>query len=278
MPTTPPLRAKLRPGPRVVLERRPAKKKRGRRIFVGDIQGCKDELEWLLDEVDFRPGRDRLMPVGDLVNRGPKSAGVLRLLMKLDARPVLGNHDLHLLDVARGKRRRSPNDTLDKLLAAHDAPELLEWLAAQPLARIHTDLYQVHAGLHPTWTSKRAVERALTPTRGKRAEEATAFVTRARFCDAAGALPTKRVPRDTDGNPTSLRWRPWYKFYDYTLHDGRFVVYGHWAMLGIVDRAATIGLDSGCVWGGALTAYIREENQLVSVPAAHPYAGNFRPR
>jgi bis(5'-nucleosyl)-tetraphosphatase (symmetrical) len=198
--------------------------------------------------------------------------------MELDARPVLGNHDLHLLDVARGHRELGKSDTLDKLLAADDAPELLSWLAAQPLLRIHKDLYQVHAGLHPAWTSTRLVRAALELTRGARAKAATAFATRARFCDKSGALPSKSVVRNADGDPTNRRWQPWYRFYDYTRHNGRYVVYGHWAVMGVVDRAATIGLDSGCVWGGALTAYIPEERLIVSVPAQRAYAGNFRPR
>jgi len=272
------MRARLKPGPRCVQERRPAKSKGGRRIFIGDIQGCKDELETLLDEVRFKPGRDRLMPVGDLVNRGPRSLGTLRILKRLGARPVLGNHDLHLLDTACGRRKLSPSDTLDKTLAAPDAPELLSWLAAQPLVRIHKDLYQVHAALHPAWDTTAKLREALRPTRGAGAREATAFVTRARYCDAAGALPSKRVKRDSDGNPTSARWKPWYKLYDHRGHNRRYVVYGHWAVMGVVDRAATIGLDSGCVWGGALTAYIPEERQIISIQAERAYAGNFRPR
>lgn len=278
MPSQKQMRALLALGPRCVSERRPSKSKGGRRVFVGDIQGCRDELETLLDEVHFKPGRDRLLPVGDLVNRGPRSLGTLRLLKRLDARPVLGNHDLHALDSACGRRALSPSDTLDKLLAAPDAPELLAWLASQPLVRVHKDLYQVHAGLHPAWKTPSKLRAALKPQRGAAAQAATAFASRARFCDAAGQLPSKRIKRDSDGNPTSSRWKPWYKFYDHRGHDHRYVVYGHWAVMGIVDRAASIGLDSGCVWGGALTAYIPEERAIISVRAERAYAGNFRPR
>lgn len=266
---------KLTFGPRVVHERRPS---RGRRIFVGDIQGCKAELESLLAEVKFRPGRDRLLPVGDLVNRGPKSVGVLRLLKELNARPVLGNHDLHLLGVAQGKRKLSSSDTLSKVLTSSDAPELLTWLAQQPILRVHKDLYQIHAGLHPAWKTRRILEDALSPKRGANYLESTTFATRARYCNAEGDLPGKRVLRDKDGDPTNPRWRPWYEFYDPAGHNSRYVVYGHWAVMGIVDRKTTLGLDSGCVWGGDLTAYIPEEKLLVSVHASRAYSGNYRPR
>ncbi|MBC8451424.1 MAG: metallophosphoesterase, partial [Planctomycetes bacterium] len=251
---------------------------RGRRSSNGDSQCCKGELDSLLAEVKARPGRDRLLPVGDLVNRGPKSVGVLRLLKELNARPVLGNHDLHLLGVAQGKRKLSSSDTLSKVLTSSDAPELLTWLAQQPILRVHKDLYQIHAGLHPAWKTRRILEDALSPKRGANYLESTTFATRARYCNAEGDLPGKRVLRDKDGDPTNPRWRPWYEFYDPAGHNSRYVVYGHWAVMGIVDRKTTLGLDSGCVWGGDLTAYIPEEKLLVSVHASRAYSGNYRPR
>lgn len=271
----------LLPKRRLVLERRPSGS--GRRILVGDIQGCLAELEQLLSELDFRVGHDVLYPVGDLVNRGPASKETLRFLRQLEARPVLGNHDLHLLSVARGKRRLSANDTLDAVLDAPDRELLLEWLADQPLLRVHPDLYQVHAGFHPAWTNLRRLKTALHPVRGAAAKTANAYLTRVRFCDAEGVMPSKRILTDRDGNPTKTkRWKPWYHFYTpgagRSGHGGRFVVYGHWAVMGIVEREHTIGLDSGCVWGGSLTAYVPEEGLLVSVPARRAYAGSFRPR
>ena len=269
------------PQRRVVHYRRP--RGTGRRIFIGDIQGCLTELERLLREVEFKPGHDVLYPVGDLVNRGPASKEVLRLLRELDAKPVLGNHDLHLLAVARGKRRMSADDTLRDVLRAPDANLLLEWLSSQPLLRIHPDIYQVHAGFHPQWKSTSALKTAIKPIRGAAAKEANAMLTRVRFCDVDGTMPSNRIMTDVDGNPTKTkRWKPWYSFYQpgtkTTGHQRRQVVYGHWAVMGIVEREFTLGLDSGCVWGGDLSAYIPEDNLLIHVPAKRPYAGNFRPR
>lgn len=256
-----------------------APKRGGRRIFVGDIQGCCDELEWLLKEVDFRPSKDHLLPVGDLVNRGPRDADTLRLLIKVGAKPVLGNHDLHLLDTAAGRRTLSPGDTIGQVLEAPDRKLLLTWLAAQPILRIHHDHYQVHAGIHPGWQSTKALKNALAFTRGPKKALASTFCTRARHCDKTGELPSKRVKRNSNGDPLNqARWQPWYAFFDEANHAGRHVVYGHWAQMGYTERETTLGLDSGCVWGGSLTAYIQEEEALVSVPAARAYAGNFRPR
>ena len=269
--------AKLLTGPRMMVERAPARAD-ARRVFVGDIQGCRRELEQLLVDLDFRPGIDRLYPVGDLVNRGPDSLGTLRLLRELDARPVLGNHDLHLLGVAAGKRRRSKGDTLDELLEAFGRDDLLEWVAGLPLVRVHRDCYQVHAGIPPAWSTRHRLISGLAQRRGRAAEAALSFCTRARYCDSDGNLPDRRVKKDSDGNPTSGRWRPWYKFYDPAGHGGRIVVYGHWAVMGLVDRRATVGLDSGCVWGGWMTAYVPEEKRMVSMRAEAAYAGNFRPR
>ena len=271
----------LVPARRIVHERRLPRG--GRRIFVGDLQGCLGELEELLSAVHFEPGKDVLYPVGDLVNRGPASKETLRFLRHLDARPVLGNHDLHLLDVARKKRRLSKNDTLDAVLEAPDRELLLEWLAAQPLLRIHPDLYQVHAGLHPAWATTAHLKRAVQPVKGSAAKLANAFLTRVRYCDVDGNLPSKGVLTDRDGNPKKRkRWKPWYAFYapgqGRAGHGGRYVVYGHWAVMGVVETDNTIGLDSGCVWGGAMTAYVAEEETLVSVPAHRAHAGNYRPR
>lgn len=149
-----------------------------RRIFVGDVQGCRSELERLLEELAFDPARDQLRPVGDLVNRGPDNVGVLRLLMRLDAEPVLGNHDLHLLGVADGQRSQRPDDTLDDVLQADDRHELLDWLRQQPYLRVDRDLFQVHAGLHPRWRDPATVLGA----GGQRAvaDDAVRFATRVR--------------------------------------------------------------------------------------------------
>ncbi|MFN3242993.1 MAG: metallophosphoesterase [Planctomycetota bacterium] len=199
-----------------------------RRIFVGDIQGCLGPLQQLLDAVGFVLGRDRLVPVGDLVNKGPDSDGVLDLLMQLDAHPVLGNHDLHWLAKGKAKGRH------------------LAWLRAQPIVRIYDDLIAVHAGLHPAWDEQRLA--ALDP-------DDVHYAVNVRYCDEHGAQPPKDWP------PPGPPYRPWDDFYG----GSKRVVFGHWARRGLVVRPQCIGLDTGCVYGGRLTAWIAEEDRFVAV-------------
>jgi bis(5'-nucleosyl)-tetraphosphatase (symmetrical) len=234
-----------------------------RRIFIGDVQGCRTELERLLERVRFDPSADRLHPVGDLVNRGPDSLGALRLLHDLDAHAVLGNHDLHLLHVASGRRKLRTGDTLDALLAAPERAALLRWLAAQPFLRVHADLYCVHAGLHPRWADPSAELAALA---AGDSDPRIEFATRARYCDADGTRP------EHDDPPPPLPQRPWYEYYRRAAHGGRRVVYGHWAQRGLVRTDDVIGLDTGCVWGGELSAWIAEEDRIVAVRAERAYA------
>lgn len=237
--------------------------RRRRRIFIGDIQGCSTELRALLGRVGFDPRRDELHPVGDLVNRGPDSVGVLRLLRALGAGGVLGNHDRHLLRVAAGERRMKPRDTIDDVLEARDRQELVAWLAARPFVRTWSDLVLVHAGLHPRWRDPR---RALAGAGALDATPAVEFATRVRYCTARGALP------DGDGADPGPPFAPWYEFYRRKRTARRTVVFGHWAMRGLVLAPKLRGLDSGCVWGGALTAWIAEEDRIVQVPARKRYA------
>lgn len=201
----------------------------GRRIFVGDIQGCREPLERLLTAVAFAPGRDRLLPVGDLVNKGPDSPGTLALLMQLRAEPVLGNHDFHWLQ----KQPRA--DTAQRT-----------WLQGQPVVRVFDDLIMVHAGLHPAWDEAKL--RALT------ADEVN-FAVNVRYIDAHGQRPPDDWP------PPGPPFRPWDDFYT----GGKRVVFGHWARRGLVVRPQCVGLDTGCVYGGKLTAWIAEEDRLVQV-------------
>src|SRR3954466_11597537 len=123
----------------------------GRRIYIGDIQGCREELQRLLDVLHFGPG-DRLEPTGDFVNRGPDSLGTLRLLRTVDCGGVLGNHGVHALRLARGADRKGRRDTLDSLMEAPDREELLAWLAARPFVRASDDVLLVHGGLNPRWS------------------------------------------------------------------------------------------------------------------------------
>jgi len=200
-----------------------------RRIFVGDIQGCLEPLERLLRAVAFERGRDRLFPVGDLVNKGPDSPGTIDLLMELGAEAVLGNHDLHWLQKGR-------------LLE----PRRSTWLAAQPIVRVLDDLVVVHAGLHPQWDEARLLR--LGP-----AEQD--YAVNVRYCDPAGNRPAADWP------PPGPPFRPWDDFYA----GSKRVIFGHWARRGLVVRPQCVGLDTGCVYGGKLSAWIAEEDRVVQV-------------
>jgi len=234
-----------------------------RRIFVGDVQGCRAELERLLEELRFDPAADELHPVGDFVNRGPDSAGVLRLCRQLGAGGVLGNHDVLLLCVARGLRGWRKRDTAQDVLAAPDARELVEWLGARPLVRAFPDVICVHAGLDPRWQDPVAALVRLDPLRE---EPDLAFAISARYCDEHGARPASDWPAPAPP------FRPWHEFWPPGAAEKRTVVYGHWARAGLLLRPQLRGLDSGCVWGGKLSAWIAEEDRIVQVAAARAYA------
>lgn len=261
---------------------------------IGDIQGCARTLERLLARIDFSPGRDRLWLVGDLVNRGPESLAVLRWAEAFSEHLVcvLGNHDLHLLAVAAGVRRPRRGDTLDAVLAADDCEHLLGWLRRRPLAHADDMHLLVHAGLAPAWTAADALAQAAaleaglrlgdgrellaaleTPAAGawsetlagpERLSTAAAFLTRVRLIADSGA----RVD-DYKGEPAGGRHlgRPWFD------HSGRRsrstrVVCGHWAALGLCLRPDVAALDSGCVWGQALSALRLEDDALFQEPCA----------
>jgi bis(5'-nucleosyl)-tetraphosphatase (symmetrical) len=235
-----------------------------RRIFVGDVQGCREELERLLEALRFDPAADRLEPVGDLVNRGPDSLGALRLLRTLDAGGVLGNHDLHLLRCANGTRTVGERDSIQDVLAASDRDELLAWLAARPFVRCWDDVWLVHAGLHPAWSDP---ERTLAGLDPLVVDARSEFATRVRYCTADGTRPAKDWPAP------SSPFAPWY---EHRLAQRRpedaTLVFGHWARQGLVVRPGLRALDSGCVWGRELTAWIAEEDRIVQVPAARAYS------
>ena len=249
---------------------------------IGDVQGCDAELGKLLDGLHFSPDRDRLWFVGDLVNRGPASLKVLRRVRALDeaASVTLGNHDLHLLALAHGFGRKKRDDTLDDILSARDRDGLLEWLAHRPLCVEDPalNLCLVHAGLSPQWdmpTARRCArefEQALRrdPSRlfkqmyGDRpnlwdeslegAERLRYIVncfTRLRYVDAAG-----RLELDAKGSPRKAQRAsliPWFEAAGAPWRGVR-VVFGHWSTLGFFRNADVISLDTGCVWGGSLTA------------------------
>ena len=201
-----------------------------RRIFVGDIQGCLEPLEALLHACRFVPGVDVLFPLGDLVRKGPDNRGVLRRLRELDAQPVLGNHDLRWLERERD-----------------EDPESAEWLASQPVVRVMDDLIMVHAGLHPSW-SEADLERLTGPD--------IDFAVTVRYCDASGRRPPADWP------PPEEPFVAWDRHY---TGDKR-VVFGHWARRGLVVTDRVIGLDTGCVYGLQLSAWIAEEDRIIQVP------------
>ena len=232
-----------------------------RRIFIGDIQGCRDELQELLAALQFYPARDELHPVGDLVNRGPDNVGTLRLLRDLGARGVLGNHDLHLLRIAAGKRRVGDSDTIQDVLDAPDRDELLLWLADRPFVEVWDDVLCIHAGVSPAWGDPR---RALAGSDPLEPDESARFATLVRYCDPSGRLPASEEAAE------QLPFRPWFDYPRSPEVGERTVVYGHWAAMGLVLRPALRGLDSGCVWGNTLTAWIAEEDRIVQVPSQQP--------
>lgn len=246
---------------------------------IGDIQGCRRCLERLLSRIDYDAGSHRLWLVGDLVNRGPDSLGVLRYVRGLDAEVVLGNHDLHLLAVAVAARPLKRSDTFMDVLQARDCDELLEWLAHRPLVVRDDEAgwLMVHAGLPPSWDPDTAVRlareveqqlpsiyrerRVLERMYGddpERWDEALSgmarfrFIinaaTRMRFCDAQG-----RLALAYSGPPGSQAppYRPWFELWAHTSHR---VVFGHWSTLGAGDHGVAVSTDSGCVWGRKLTA------------------------
>jgi bis(5'-nucleosyl)-tetraphosphatase (symmetrical) len=247
---------------------------------VGDIQGCFDEFQGLLDKIRFDPRHDKLWCAGDLVNRGPNSLKTLRFIKKLNAVTVLGNHDLHLLASAHIPKYRKHKDTLDQVRKASDGPELLEWLRQQPLLHhdSKTGYTLIHAGLPPQWdldTAKRCANKVSKVLRSDRYIEfleamygnhpkrwsdklkgwdrlrfITNCLTRLRYCDGDG-----RVALEQKGAPGSQpkHLKPWFEWKQRKSR-GMNILFGHWSTLGAYDAPGIHALDTGCLWGGKLTA------------------------
>lgn len=254
---------------------------------IGDIQGCFDELQALLGRLDFGK-RDRLWFVGDLVNRGPKSLEVLRFVRELGSRAitVLGNHDLHLVTQHEGFERPRKDDTLDDVLAAPDRHELVDWLRKRPMMHASGQFAMVHAGLLPQWTVKRSLALASEVEGALRARNYRDFLanmygskpdkwsdklegwdrlrvivnamTRMRF-----ASPTGKMDFYAKGNAAPKGYRPWF---DLRPKEKSSLICGHWSALGLKLRPRLAALDSGCVWGGKLTALRLEDRTLYQVP------------
>jgi bis(5'-nucleosyl)-tetraphosphatase (symmetrical) len=256
---------------------------------IGDVQGCADELASLLARFEFDPARDRLWFVGDLVNRGPKSLEVLRMVRALGERAVvvLGNHDLHLVCVAEGCAKRRAGDTLEAVIAAADCRELVAWLRARPLMHAEGGYAMVHAALLPQWSVEkglalaREVERALAAPEyreflerlyGARPEQWSEglagfdrlraivnAMTRLRFC-----TPEGRMEFRAKGLAPPAGFRAWFELRP--AREAHALVCGHWSALGLKLGARLLALDSGCVWGGALSAVRLEDRALFQVP------------
>lgn len=258
------------------------------RIAIGDVQGCLQPLQELVKKIGFKADRDQLWFVGDLVNRGPDSLGVLRWVKSLgeSARVVLGNHDLHLLAVAWGRSRAvRPGDTLEAVLTAPDRDSLLEWLLNQPLAvatrgaqdaPLHRDI-MLHAGVPPQWSGDDLLRHAAEAHDALQRNPVDFFdimygnepdrwstdlagaarwrfiinaLTRMRYCDPEGRLDLRH--KGAPGSqPPNLA--PWFEIPERQSRTER-IIFGHWSTLGLLQRPELLALDTGCVWGGWLTA------------------------
>ncbi len=266
---------------------------------IGDVQGCLDPLLRLLDKLSFDASCDTLWFTGDLVNRGPESLAVLRLVRSMGKRAVvvLGNHDLHLLALANGIKpgKRSGSDTIEPILVANDRDVLLDWLRCRPLLHFDAELDYtlVHAGLPPQWNIETArmlageVEAALCSSgyrsfmlkmygdRPRRwSEKLTGIkrlrfilncLTRMRYCTRQGRLDFKRKGPPPEKHGKLL---PWFRV-PARASAGQRIVFGHWSALGRLREQDIVALDSGCVWGGQLSALrLDAPSDFVSVPCA----------
>jgi bis(5'-nucleosyl)-tetraphosphatase (symmetrical) len=260
---------------------------------VGDIQGCHQEFRQLLQVIAFDPARDRLWLVGDLVNRGPDSLSVLRTVKSFGAAAttVLGNHDLHLLIVAAGHRKPHRRDTLTAILEAPDRDGLLDWLRRRPLVVREGELLLVHAGLLPAWSAadavmlSREVESVLASSAGDaflrelygdeparwdpslagndRLRAIVNACTRLRFCSADGTMDFREKRGPAHAPPG---FAPWF------AHPARrsaasTIFCGHWSTLELMLAPNVAMLDSGCLWGGTLTAVRLDDARVFQVPS-----------
>lgn len=246
---------------------------------VGDLQGCLEPLLCLLKKVNFKPKEDQLWAAGDVVNRGPQSLETLRYVKALGPafRMVLGNHDLHLLAVARGIKHLNPKDTLQEILDASDRDELLHWLQQQPLLINAHGYVLVHAGIPPHWDlptaqlMARKVETVLhsenanlffenmygnkpsswseLQSEAEQLRTITNYFTRMRFCNTRGEL---ELETKNEEKQAPKGFAPWYKDpLRKTVNEK--IIFGHWAALnGRVSESNLYPLDTGCVWGGRL--------------------------
>ena len=264
---------------------------------IGDLQGCAHEAQVLLNRIaDDAPDGARIIFVGDLINRGPASLAALRHVAALSAasdgrvEALLGNHDLHLLAVACGAQQASGSDTLDQILAAPERDLLIDWLRHRPLAMMAQGHLLVHAGVLPQWTAQQTLALAAEVEAVLRGPGWVAFLgqmygntpdrwddsltgvarlrcivnalTRMRLCTPDGVMDFKE--KESARAPAGSNLLPWFDVPG-RRSAGTPVVFGHWSALGLLLRPDVIGLDSGCVWGGKLTAICLDERTLLEV-------------
>jgi bis(5'-nucleosyl)-tetraphosphatase (symmetrical) len=259
---------------------------------IGDLQGCYEQFRKLLDLVGFDHTKDRLWLVGDIVNRGPDSLKILRFVKGLTEAVtlVLGNHDLHLLMVAEGCSPLSRNDTIQDILSAPDREELLHWLRQQKLLHLDGNYAMVHAGLLPSWSIAEAHELANSVEATIRGEEFHEFcaqmygdqpdqwndklsgyarlrvivnaMTRIRVCTPQGKMDLKFKGLLKD---IPQGYLPWFDVPNRASGE-KTIIFGHWSALGLQLRDNLIALDSGCLWGGALSAIRLEDRKVFQVP------------
>lgn len=253
--------------------------------IIGDLQGCYDELMALLKQISYNPKKDQLWFAGDIVNRGPKSLECLEFVKSLGSKGkmVLGNHDFHLLAAYSGSPKAlAKSDTLKSILNAHNVEELIDWLRHQPLMVTHPNLpiVMVHAGIPPQWTIPEALkysqeiekilqgkhwQSALTEhIYGNKPKQWDSFLqgwdraryiinalVRMRFCSKTGRLEfDNKMP--TSNNNTA--YQPWFSHSNRKNKDYQ-IFFGHWSTLGAIDAYQVHATDTGCLWGGQLTAY-----------------------
>ena len=266
-------------------------------FVIGDLQGCHEQTLALLERIKAgNPVAPAILFAGDLINRGPQSLATLRHVRALAlANPgmvdsVLGNHDLHLLAAANGIRPVHKSDTLDEILAAPDRADLIDWLRQRPLAILRDSHLLVHAGVLPQWSVQQTLALAHeveTMLRGpdwvdflrqmygnlpnawddalRGADRLRCIInalTRLRFCTADGVMDFKMKESADAGSESGLM--PWFDVPGRRSADGT-VVFGHWSALGLMLQPNLIGLDSGCVWGGQLSAVCLQDRTLLQV-------------
>lgn len=261
---------------------------------IGDVQGCFAELQSLLEKLRFDPGGDRLWFVGDLVNRGPQSLETLRFVRSLGdcAVTVLGNHDLHLLAVAHGASRTKRRDTFGDVLGAPDRDELLDWLRRCPLLHHGGGFYLIHAGLPPQWSVADAERYAAEVQAVLGSENFSEFfrymygdqpdlwsdelqgwerlrfitncLTRLRYCERNGRIDYRQKGPPGSQPPHLV---PWFEAPG-RRSTGANIVFGHWSTLGFYAENGIFCLDTGCLWGGELTAFrLDGDRQRIAVPS-----------